>query len=53
MIDVKNKHVTVVGMGRTSVALARLLLREGAMPPPGLPRRHDTESLRRRVANRG
>lgn len=32
MIDVKNKHVTVVGMGRTSVALVRLLLREGAMP---------------------
>jgi UDP-N-acetylmuramoylalanine--D-glutamate ligase len=32
MIDVKNKQVTVVGMGRTSVALVRLLLREGAMP---------------------
>jgi len=32
MVDVKNKHVTLVGMGRTSVALARLLLREGAMP---------------------
>jgi len=32
MIDVKNKRVTLVGMGRTSVALARLLLREGALP---------------------
>lgn len=32
MFDVKNKHVTVVGMGRTSVAAARLLLREGALP---------------------
>jgi len=32
MMDVKNKHVTIVGMGRTAVALARLLLREGAMP---------------------
>lgn len=32
MIPVKNKHVTIVGMGRTAVALARLLLREGAMP---------------------
>ena len=32
MIDVKNKRVTLAGMGRTSVALARLLLREGALP---------------------
>ncbi len=32
MVDVKNKQVTLIGMGRTSVALARLLLREGAMP---------------------
>ena len=32
MMDVKNKQVVLVGMGRTSVALARLLLREGAMP---------------------
>lgn len=32
MIDVKNKQVTIVGMGRTAVSLARLLLREGAMP---------------------
>lgn len=32
MIDVKNKHVTIVGMGRTAVAAAKLLLREGAMP---------------------
>src|SRR5262245_29763416 len=32
MVDVKNKRVTLVGMGRTSVALARLLLREGALP---------------------
>lgn len=32
MIDVKNKHVTLVGLGRTSVAAARLLLREGALP---------------------
>ena len=31
-MDVKNKKVTVVGMGRTSMALVRLLLREGAMP---------------------
>jgi len=32
MIDVKNKNVTVVGMGRTAMALVRLLSREGAMP---------------------
>lgn len=32
MINVKNKQVTIVGMGKTAVALARLLLREGAMP---------------------
>ncbi len=32
MVPVKNRHVTIVGMGRTAVALARLLLREGAMP---------------------
>jgi UDP-N-acetylmuramoylalanine--D-glutamate ligase len=32
MIDVKNKHVTVVGMGRTAMGLVRLLLREGALP---------------------
>lgn len=32
MIDVKNKNVTVVGMGRTALAVVRLLLREGAMP---------------------
>ena len=31
-MDVKNKKVTVVGMGRTSVALVGLLLREGAIP---------------------
>lgn len=31
-MDVKNKKVTVVGIGRTSMALIRLLLREGAMP---------------------
>ncbi len=31
-MDVKNKKVTVVGLGRTSLALVRLLLREGAMP---------------------
>ena len=31
-MDVKNKKVTVVGLGRTSMALVRLLLREGAMP---------------------
>lgn len=32
MIDVKNKNVTVVGMGRTAMAVVKLLLREGAMP---------------------
>jgi UDP-N-acetylmuramoylalanine--D-glutamate ligase len=32
MIDVKNKRVTVVGLGRTALGLVRLLLREGAMP---------------------
>ena len=31
-MDVKNKRVTVVGLGRTSLALVRLLLREGALP---------------------
>ena len=31
-MDVKNKKVTVVGLGRTSMALVRLLLREGALP---------------------
>ena len=31
-MDVKNKKVTVAGLGRTSLALVRLLLREGAMP---------------------
>ncbi|GMU92273.1 MAG: UDP-N-acetylmuramoylalanine--D-glutamate ligase [Candidatus Hydrogenedentota bacterium] len=31
-MDVRGKKVTVVGLGRTSVALARLLLREGALP---------------------
>ncbi len=32
MIDVKNKSVVVVGMGRTALAAVKLLLREGAMP---------------------
>lgn len=31
-MDVTNKKVVVVGMGRTSMALVRLLLREGALP---------------------
>ncbi len=31
-MDLQGKRVTVVGMGRTSVALARLLVREGACP---------------------
>ena len=32
MVDVHGKRVTVVGMGRTALALTRLLLREGARP---------------------
>lgn len=31
-MDVQGKNVTVVGLGRTSLALVRLLLREGARP---------------------
>jgi len=31
-MDVRGRKVTVVGMGRTGVAVARLLLREGALP---------------------
>lgn len=31
-MDVKNKNVTVVGMGRTALGLVKLLLREGALP---------------------
>lgn len=31
-MELRNKKVTVVGMGRTSLALVRLLLREGASP---------------------
>jgi UDP-N-acetylmuramoylalanine--D-glutamate ligase len=31
-VDVQGKKVTVVGLGRTAVALVRLLLREGAKP---------------------
>lgn len=31
-VNVRDKKVTVVGMGRTAVALAKLLLREGAHP---------------------
>ncbi|MDX9972743.1 MAG: Mur ligase family protein, partial [FCB group bacterium] len=31
-MDVKGKNVTIVGLGRTSLALVKLLLREGATP---------------------
>ena len=31
-MDVRGKKVTLVGMGRTSVSLVKLLLREGAAP---------------------
>jgi UDP-N-acetylmuramoylalanine--D-glutamate ligase len=31
-MDIRNQKVTVVGLGRTSLALVRLLLREGAKP---------------------
>lgn len=31
-MDLRGKKVTIVGLGRTAVALARLLLREGATP---------------------
>lgn len=32
MVDIREKKVTVAGMGRTAIALSRLLLRQGAEP---------------------
>jgi len=31
-MDLRGRHVTIVGLGRTSVSLAKLLIREGACP---------------------